>query len=1383
MSLIWTLAVLSWGIDQGWAQTGPYHAGKYNKMRSITQAEREAAAANFKELRQSAGEIITPLAAPTPGGVPDYFGPYSNYANSPLPVGPIGKIVVNVGGSGYANPVVTITDAYGAGTGAGAATATIGVGGIIAGITGGLGGTGYIAPSVSIVDVGVGGTLLAPTCGAAPLPACGTGAIATATVTPGVGTGMRKFVDTLPIPPFAVPDTTTYPGSDYYEIELGEYTQIMHSDLPATLLRGYRQTNASGPPSVFTYLGPIIVAQRDRPVRIKFTNNLPTGAGGDLFLPVDTSYMGAGFVPSGTGYSATEKYKQNRAAIHLHGATTPWISDGTLHQWITPAGETTSYPQGVSVQNVPDMWYDPLTHASVPAGTPGATNDPGPGTMTFFYTNQQSARLMFYHDHALGITRLNVYGGMAAGYVVTDAAEQALFGSGGTFAALGEGIPLVIQDKSFVPGAAQLAAQDPTWDTLNWGQFGDLWFPHVYMPNQNPWDLTGANAMGRWDYGPWFWPPFTNLIYGPIPNPYCLPTPPATPTSTTWNCSATPWEPPFIPGVPNVSGTPESFMDTPVVNGRAYPTLNVPAGPVRFRILSVGNDRTLNLSLWVAADKTSPTTAGSTGTVLCTNNATVLPANCTEVKMVPWDSTQNTAAPFPNWWYDNSVANPFDGRIGGVPDPATRGPAMIQIATEGGFLPAPAVIKNQPVNYVMNKRDITVGNIKEKALFLGPAERADIIVDFTNFAGKTLILYNDAPAATPAGDPRLDYFTGDLDMTATGGAPSTLPGYGPNTRTIMQIVVGGTSAGPTIPVDNVNATILSQLQTALPPAFKASQDVVIVPQAAYNPVYGTAVTDVAGSNLIQIQATSTSFTPLTQAGTLQAAPVLFNFQPKSIIEDFQMDYGRMNAILGVEVPHTNVTNQTSIIQTDQDPPTEVIKISDPTTTPIGTLADGTQIWKITHNGVDTHAIHFHMFTVQVVNRVGWDGAIRPPDPNELGFKDTVRMNPLEDIIVAIRPIKLTLPFKVPNSIRPLAPEAPIGATVGPTGMGLFTNVNPQGLPVTITNQYVNYGWEYVWHCHILGHEENDMMRAMALAAPPDAPSNLVVTPLTAPPRVNLTWTDNSVNATGFTIQRASDIGFTAGLTTFVKGIVTANPQTYTDTTILAGTPYYYRVLASNTVGSTVPGYPQVTADSAWSNTATNVTALTVGFSATPPSPVAVGNSVTFNASAVGGLAPYQFYFTWRDTALGWHVGQAYSATSSWIWDTTGLTPGTYMIQVWVRNTGSTAPYDAFATVMYNLAGPAVTSVALTPTPASPRLVGTSITFNAAATGGVTPQYYFTWRDTALGWHVGQAYSATSSWIWNTTGLPAGAYMIQVWARSAGSGSPYEAFAYLFYTLY
>ena len=68
----------------------------------------------------------------------------------------------------------------------------------------------------------------------------------------------------------------------------------------------------------------------------------------------------------------------------------------------------------MSVQNVPDM----RRHRR--------DCDEDDGCQTFYYTNQQSARLMFYHDHSWGITRLNVYAGEAAGYLITDATEKEL---------------------------------------------------------------------------------------------------------------------------------------------------------------------------------------------------------------------------------------------------------------------------------------------------------------------------------------------------------------------------------------------------------------------------------------------------------------------------------------------------------------------------------------------------------------------------------------------------------------------------------------------------------------------------------------------------------------------------------------------------------------------------------------------------------------------------------------------------------------------------------------------------------------------------------------------------------------------------------------------
>src|SRR4051812_14917839 len=1044
------------------AQSGKSLAGK-SKMRSTTAAQRRAAAANKKAVRDTAVQqglaapstvSATALAAAVPALGPDYFGFVPNYANSPLPI--------------------------------------------------------------------VAGT--------------------------SVSGGIRKFVDTLPglntpnnlgqMIPIAVPDPCAPSGqaADCYEIELREYSLKMHSDLPPTRLRGYVQVKNGADVAPINYLGPVIVATRDKPVRVKFTNKLPsTALGGNLFLPTDTTYMGAG-----EGPIPGANYTENRATLHLHGGTTPWISDGTPHQWTTPAAEgATAYPQGVSVRNVPDM--------------DGGTEPQG--TLTFFYSNQQSARLMFYHDHAYGITRLNVYAGEAAGYVLTDTVEQNLIASG---LLPNLGIPLVIQDKTFVPDttapftnangafASQLAAQDPTWDVARWGGTGSLWFPHVYMPNQNPYDVTGANAMGRWDYGPWFWPPFTGIQNGPVANPYYDPL-------------AAPWEPPVMPGTPALSGVPESFLDTSIVNGTAFPVLSVDPKAYRFRILNAANDRFYNLSLWVA-DPAVTTADGRTNT---------------EVKMVPFNSSQNLLTPFPLWWYTQGLPFSLDDRVGGVPDPTTRGPALVQIGTEGGFLPAPVVIRNQPVNYVYNRRDIVVGNVLQKALFLGPAERADVLVDFSKFAGKTLILYSDAPAPVPAADPRNDYFTGDMDQTDTGGAPTTLAGYGPNTRTIMQIRVSG--GGGTAPVDDFDATSLAQLRTALPAAFAASQDPIIVPQAPYTAVYTPATPFPPTSTLdtaayVKIHDSTHTFTPIGQT-----APLTLDLMPKSIIEDFTMDYGRMNATLGLEIPRTNAINQTSIPQNYVDPPTEVIKVSDPTSiAPIGTAADGTQLWKITHNGVDTHAMHVHMFTVQLINRVGWDGAIRAPDPNELGWKDTVRMNPLEDVIVALRPVKLTnVPFRLPNSIRPLDVTRPLGSLTG------FFNVDPNGNPVTVVNELTNFGWEYVWHCHLLGHEENDMMRPMAVAVPPEAPVNLTAqfVGTTGNLRVVLSWADSSLSATSFTVQRSSD-NF-ATFTSIPLGKVT----TYTDVT---ASTYAYRVFASNTIGSSLPTYPRATVDSGFSNIAVPV---------------------------------------------------------------------------------------------------------------------------------------------------------------------------------------------------
>jgi FtsP/CotA-like multicopper oxidase with cupredoxin domain len=1395
------------------------HKGK------ITPADRQDAAKRMAKAMAGAEAGISAQAV-TPGGTPDYFSFTPNYSISPIP------------------PSVSII-----GDGLGALYKAVITGGAVTGFTMVAPGAGYTVADVSVIGGGgSGGT------GTATIDPVTGGITSIAVATGGLNYnpnyGIKKFVDKLPVvgalcpscdpaaPQLAVatptPMTVNGIDSDFYEIHLVEHTWQFSSSLPPTTIRSYVQY-IGGVAQPWTYLGPIIVAQAYKPARIKFINDLPTGTGGDLFIPVDTSVMGAGMGPTGMMYT------QNRAELHLHGGATPWISDGTAHQWTTPLAENADYPQGVSVRNVPDMdgGVEPV------------------GTLTYYYTNQQSARLMFYHDHAYGITRLNVYAGEAAGYVVQDAAEQALvngtalsstapvttttvvggaltavnitdpgkdftsvplvtvngsgtgaeavatmsagkitnitvtkggsgYGAGTTVTVAStsftpvagtipaEQIPLVFQDKGFVD-PVDIHRSDPTW---NWGVngLGDLWYPHVYMPNQNPYDLFGANATGRWDWGPWFWPPFP-ANNGPVANPYY------DPNSMT--------EGPTIPSTPNPSLAPEGFMDTSLVNGKAYPVLNVARKPYRLRMLNASNDRYLNLSLFCAKSQaTTPMWDAATGALLDGDQG--------EVNMVP----AIPGAGLPASW-------PTDGRDGGVPDPLAAGPSWIVIGTEGGLMPAPTVIAPTPVGYEYNRRSITVLNVFVKALYLGPAERADVIVDFSTApAGcNRLIVYNDAPAPMPAFDPRNDYYTGDPDNTPTGGAPSTLPGYGPNTRTMMQIVLDQPGTG---------SYNMANLNTALPKAFAASQDAPIIPEPAFNAAMGytaplmnyvriqdtsfsffngpltsfnvlnggmnytlagtsiaitggggtgaqiapvitpfvltglsltninpatagsgsgytsapavtftgggggsgaagtTTITKVvravtvttAGTNYtappavsftggggtgavahaVMVQTSAAGVVPirykvgsvvvdfggsgftsaptvvftgggfsttakataaitgvvktitLTNPGSgyqtlpvvtltgggapaatvataalssnpnvitgvniinpganytsaptititggngaakIAAAPIKIGLGPKAIQELWEKEYGRMNATLGVEMPNTNGVNQTTIPLGMVDPVTEILQYSD-AASKIGQLGDGTQIWKVTHNGVDSHPVHFHMFNVQLINRVGWDGMVKPPDDWEVGWKDTLIMNPLEDAVVAIRAIKLSLPWDLPNSVRYMDPASAPGTTTQ------FWGQDPAGLPVTVVNSIVNYGWEYTWHCHILGHEENDFMRPMVFAVPPVTPTGVTLTPGAAGSRrITVSFTDASLGETGFVIQRAPSVGGLPGTWTTVatRPAMAGAPNVvppFTNTGLTRGATYFYRVYATNVVGSNVAGYPMVTVNS------------------------------------------------------------------------------------------------------------------------------------------------------------------------------------------------------------
>jgi spore coat protein A len=249
-------------------------------------------------------------------------------------------------------------------------------------------------------------------------------------------TNLRKFVISLPglgpsakneigqYIPLATKRTINFAGkpTDIYNVAVSQFSQFMHPDLPGkTDFLGYADFTTFDR----KYLAGAIVAKRGTPVLLTVTNLLPQ----KHILPVDPTIMAG---PNGL---MVGDLPTNRIATHLHGGLTPWFSDGTPFQWFTPTGR-----HGQSFMNVP--------------GFPAL-----PGTGTYYYPNEQSARLVWYHDHAIGITRLNAYAGIASAYIIIDDFETGLVSSGLLPDLVG--IPLVIQDKGFVP--RNILQQDPTW--------------------------------------------------------------------------------------------------------------------------------------------------------------------------------------------------------------------------------------------------------------------------------------------------------------------------------------------------------------------------------------------------------------------------------------------------------------------------------------------------------------------------------------------------------------------------------------------------------------------------------------------------------------------------------------------------------------------------------------------------------------------------------------------------------------------------------------------------------------------------------------------------------------------------------------------------------
>ncbi|EIT85828.1 bilirubin oxidase [Fictibacillus macauensis ZFHKF-1] len=208
---------------------------------------------------------------------------------------------------------------------------------------------------------------------------------------------LQKYVDALPIPATIQP-TATKEGMPYYEVVMKQVKQKLHRDLPPTTVWGYNGQ----------YPGPTFETEVNVPIQVKWMNKLPNVH----LLPIDRTVMGA--EPSQASV---------RTVVHLHGGRVQSGNDGYPDAWFTR-----------DFENVGPAFMDPI----------------------YKYPNCQRASTYWYHDHAFGITRLNIYAGLAGLYLLRDSEEKKLNLPSGRYE-----IPLILQDRSFYPNGELFYPEQP----------------------------------------------------------------------------------------------------------------------------------------------------------------------------------------------------------------------------------------------------------------------------------------------------------------------------------------------------------------------------------------------------------------------------------------------------------------------------------------------------------------------------------------------------------------------------------------------------------------------------------------------------------------------------------------------------------------------------------------------------------------------------------------------------------------------------------------------------------------------------------------------------------------------------------------------------------
>jgi FtsP/CotA-like multicopper oxidase with cupredoxin domain len=675
---------------------------------------------------------------------------------------------------------------------------------------------------------------------------------------------------------------------------------------PTTRVWGYIVGTTCPTTPQDTYTGPVIVNQRGGSTDITWVNNL-----GDTTTTQVLAYKYStdqtlhwadplnfeanmcnhmAMFPQFNSECAQNYAGSIPAVVHLHGGEVPPELDGGPDAWFTSDG----------------------THRGHAYYTFNPATDPTNGAV-YKYPNTQEASPIWFHDHTLGATRLNVYMGLAGAYFVEDkgiipTSALATDGMAGTCTAgclpanlqpLAQVVPVVIQDRMFDAN-------------------GQLFFP--------------ADSAG-------------GVLASLNPeHPY--------------------WVPEFV-------------GDTILVNGKAWPYLNVEAKRYRFLFLNGSNARTYELSF-------------------------------------------------------------------------SSGPQIWVIGTDGGYLDAP---------------------VKVSKLVMQPGERYEVILDFAGFTGKSLILRNTARTPYPKGAPPPGTTLGRIMQFRVGAAPAVAdasydPASGIPLRSGGNVIPRLTTAG------------------ALPAAVAKTRELTLnevmgMAQTAIDPVTGLITAYPGGPLEILVNNTKWG-----------------GERPTGVGADGQYTMEPVPGFTGVTL--NGITTYYSELPQEGD----------------------TEVWEIVNLTADAHPIHLHLVQFQLINRQdfntnkygktyaaafpggGWDPMLNAPCAAGAfcpGFGPPLNYNPSAasgnkyggnpDITPFLQgAVQLPLAqeqgwkdtvIAYPGQVTRLAVRwAPTDKTTTAQAADLYFPFDPSDFN----------GHGYVWHCHIVDHEDNEMMRPDLVTLNPSAPA-------------------------------------------------------------------------------------------------------------------------------------------------------------------------------------------------------------------------------------------------------------------------------------------------------